>query len=218
MELDDLKTAWQSLDRRLADQHERMLHILEGNKLAEARSKLRPLAFAQGIKMAAGIAMSLLFGPTWIGHLGTFHLMIPGLLLHAFGILLIVDAARELHLIFGIDPAEPVVAIQKRLARLASWRVLIGQISGVVWCFLWIPLVLVVFSCLGADLWTHSPQVVYWFLASGLVCLGLLLGVRRVSLRAKGLNVGRYLDRSSEGRSLQRARGVLDEILAFERE
>ncbi len=218
MELDDLKTAWQSLDRRLSEQRALALRALAGNKLTEARSKLRPLALAQWIKLAVGVAMCFLFAPSWIAHRETFHLMIPGLLLHAYAVLLLIDAARELHLILGTDYSEPVIALQKRLARLAAWRVRIGRLSGILWCFLWVPVVLVAFEWLGADLWIRAPQVVYWLLASGIVCLGILLGGRYASRRSTRLNVARYLDESSEGRSVQRARSVLDEILSFERE
>ncbi len=192
--------------------------MFKGNKLAEARSRLRPLSVAQGIKLAVGIVMCFLFATFWIAHRHTPHLMIQGLLLHAFAVMLIVDAARELNLLGGIDYAAPVLAIQKRLAVLTDWRVRVGQLSGILWCFLWIPLVLVVFAWLGADLWAHAQPVVYWFLASGVVGLAALLGARYVSRRSRRLNVGRFLDESSEGKSVQRARSVLEEILSFERE
>ena len=43
MELDDFKAAWQSLDRRLAEQNAMALHVFRDNKLAQAKSLLRPL-------------------------------------------------------------------------------------------------------------------------------------------------------------------------------
>jgi hypothetical protein len=218
MELDDLKTAWQSLDRRLADQQALTLHVFEDNQKAEARSRLRPLFVAQGVKVAFGIVVCFLFAPYWIAHWGIPHLVLPALLFHVYGVLLIADGAREMHLIVGVEPAEPVVAIQKRLAKLTDWRVRMGKVHGILWCFLWIPPILVVFEWLGADLWAHAPRLVVWLLASGLVSLGILLGARAVTRRSNRLNVALFLDRSSEGRSVQRARSALEEILAFERE
>ncbi len=43
MELDDFKQAWQSLDRRLEQQHVLNLQLFKDGKLDETRRGLRPL-------------------------------------------------------------------------------------------------------------------------------------------------------------------------------
>jgi len=116
MELDDLKNAWQSLDQRLAAQQALTLSLVRNDKLGRARSALRPLFVSQWIKLAVGIAVCFLFAPFWVAHRHTLHLMVPGLLLHVFGVMYIIDAVRELGLLGGVDYTQPVLTIQKRLA------------------------------------------------------------------------------------------------------
>ena len=218
MELDDLKLAWQSLDRRLAEQHALNLHIFQDTKLAQAKSKLRPLMIGQVLQLLAGVAFCFLFAPFWVRHFGTPHLMIYGILLHAYGIMFIVLAARELHLIGSIDYSAPVLVIQKHLAELRSWRIRIVPLFGVTGCFSWIPLMLVIFQWLGADVWVRSPEVVYWFLASGFVSLGVLLAIQKWMRHPNRAKVAKSFKDSNVGRSLQRAESVLAEIARFERE
>ena len=218
MELDDLKLAWQSLDRRLAEQHALNLHVFKETKLAQAKSKLRPLMIGQVLQLLAGVAICLLFAPFWIEHIGTPHFLISGVLLHAYGIMFIALAVRELILIGQIDYAAPVLVIQKQLAELRRWRIRIAPLFGVTGCFIWIPLMLVIFNWLGADLWVKAPQVVYWCFANGFVGLGILLAIRKWSQHQRHVNFGKAEDDSIVGRSLQRAECVLAEIASFERE
>lgn len=218
MELDDLKLAWQSLDRRLAEQHALNLHVFKDTKLAQAKSKLRPLMIGQVLQLLAGVAICFMFAPFWVKHFGTPHLMIYGVALHAYGIMFIVLAARELYQIGQIDYADPVLVIQKQLAELRRWRILHSPLFGVTGCFIWIPLMLVIFQKLGADVWVNSPRVVYFFIASGFVALGVLLAIRAWLRHPNRAHVAKSFDDSSVGRSLQRAENVLAEIASFERE
>lgn len=218
MELDDLKLAWQSLDRRLAEQHALNLHVFRDTKLAQAKSKLRLLMIGQIVQLVAGVAICFLFAPFWIEHIGTPHFLISGVLLHAYGIMFIGLAVRELTLIGSIDYAAPVLVIQKQLAELRRWRIRIAPLFGVTGCFIWIPLMLVIFKWLGADLWVKAPNVVYWCLANGFVGLGILLAIRMRSRHQSHANFAKSEDDSSVGRSLRRAESVLAEIASFERE
>ncbi len=217
MELDDLKLAWQTIDRRLEQSNALNLQLFKERKLEKARSGLRPLVLGQTIQLAAGILLMMVSAPFWIRHLGTLHLVVPGLLLHAYALLLVVLAARDLHMIGRIDYAAPVLDIQRQLAELRAWRIRIGPVFAVTGCFVWIPLMLVIFKWLGADVWVKSPEVVYSFIASGFACLGIVYGIARWLRRPGREEIARRFDDDAAGRSVNRAQAVLDEIARFEK-
>ena len=64
MELDDIKSAWQALDARLARQDALQLELLRGQKQAQARRNLRPLLFGMALQAVLGIGLVLL-GVGW---------------------------------------------------------------------------------------------------------------------------------------------------------
>ncbi len=159
MELDDLKLAWQTLDRRLAQQNALNLYQFKENKLAKVKSGLRPLMLGQTIQLSTGVLMMMLFAPFWVEHIATPHLLVYGLSLHLYALMLVIYAARDLHMIGNIDYSAPVVSIQKQLAQLRSWHLRMGPIFAFSGCVIWIPLVLVVFYWLGADVWINAPSL-----------------------------------------------------------
>ena len=153
-ELDDLKSAWQSLNRTLEKQHAFALHQFRENKMTHLRSGFRPLVIGQTIQLISGLLLSLFAGSFWFDHRGVTHLMACGLSLHAYGILLIVFAGRELFLIKRLDYAAPVFVLQKQVTYLRNWHLRAAVWFGVAGCFIWIPLLLVIFYELGADVWS----------------------------------------------------------------
>jgi len=177
MELDEFKLAWQTLDRRLEQQHAMQLNLFRETKLSKVRSGLRMLRTGQVIQIACGALLMLLFAPFWIEHLDVLHLALCGLLLHAYGLMLVLFAARDLALIGGIDYAAPVLDIQRRLETLRAWRTRSALWFGITGCFIWVPLMLVVFYWLGADVWMRNPDVVAWLVASSVVSLAVLFGI-----------------------------------------
>ena len=218
MELDDLKSAWQTLDRRLEQANALNLHLFKENRIDKAKAGLRPLAFGQGVQLAIGVLMTAVFAPFWIRHMGTPHLVIYGLSLQAYALMFIVFAARDLSMLGRIHYDAPVLDIQKQLAALRAWRIRSGLWFAIAGCFAWTPLTLVVFYWLGADIWIHAPSVVYGFIASSFACLALSYALVRVSRRPGREKLARSLEASSVGRSLSRAQAMLDEIAQFERE
>ncbi|MDZ4829214.1 MAG: hypothetical protein SGJ09_03330 [Phycisphaerae bacterium] len=214
MELEELKAAWKSLDQRLAQQNALTFDLLKSQKTARARSALRPLILGQTVQIAAGVVMCLWFAPFWVKYIEVPHLLISGLLLHAYALMFIVLGARELHIILHIDYAAPVVAIQRQIAVLRNWRVRIGSIFAVTGCFIWIPLMLVILRGLGADVWAKNPTVVYWFIINGFAALGVVLGIIWWSRRGGALR----LDDETAGRSVRRAQAAIEEIARFAHE
>jgi hypothetical protein len=216
MELDDLKLAWQALDRRLERQQALDFAMFRTGRLATVRAGLRPLMFGQGVQLLAGAALMAVAAPYWVAHRDTPHLVAYGLLLHAYGLMLALFAGRDLVLVARVDYAAPVLEIQKQLATLRAARVQAGPWFALAGCVVWVPAVLMVFQWLGADVWVHKPAVVAWFAASSAVCIGftvaLIAWVRRDAARA------RVADEGAAGRGLARAQAMLDEIARFETE
>jgi hypothetical protein len=216
-ELDDLKSAWQTLNRNLERQHVLALHQFREKKLHRFRAGFRPLVIGQIIQIICGAFLALVGGSFWVNHLGVVHLMIYGLSVHLYGIMLIVFAARDLYLIKRFDYAAPVLVLQKQIADLRAWHRRAGLWFGITGCFIWIPLLLMIFHGLGADVWQRNPEVVGWFFLSSVVCLGVLYAIVALSRRPGREKLAQNLDDNSAGRSVSQAQALLDEIERFER-
>ncbi|MGI8438330.1 MAG: hypothetical protein ACR2NX_15760 [Chthoniobacterales bacterium] len=217
-ELDDLKSTWHNLNRNLERQHALALHQFRETKLTRFRSGFRPLVAGQIIQIISGAFFAVFGGSFWVDHIGVPHLMFYGISLHAYGLMSIIFAARDLYLINNLDYAAPVLALQKQIAELRGWHLRAALWFGIAWCFMWIPILLLILYGLGADVWRHSPDVAGWFVLSGFVTLGVLYGIVFWSRRPGKEKLARNLADSSAGRSVTRAQAILEEIARFERE
>jgi hypothetical protein len=214
MELDDMKQAWLLLDQRLAQQQALNFQLLRDGKLDKARRGLQPLVWGQAIQLTIGVLITLWAGAFWATHWHVLHLLICGLLVHLYGMLLIVFAARVLYLIQRIDYAVPVLVIQRQLADLRSWRVRVeAPVYGVLGCFIWIPVTWMALAWYGIDLW--SPGFMLWAIASSLVGLA---GVVLVVWLMRRAGMARKIDDNAAGRSVQKAEAMLADIARFAQE
>jgi hypothetical protein len=205
------------MDSRLAEHQTLHISTLRGSKLREARGALHSFERGQWVQIVAGIIVMVVFGPFWVDHRATLHLLAPGLAMHVYGLLMVLAAARSLTLVHRVDYSEPVVQIQTRLAELGVWRARIEQpLFAVLGCFIWIPMLLVLFDALGADVWARAPQVVYWYVVSGFVCLAVLYGITW-RLRTSGSErARRAIENSFLGKSIRTAQKELEEIADYE--
>lgn len=211
-ELESLKLAWQDLGRRL----ERLEALSLDAPPAPRRQHLRPPRGGQVLQLCSGIVLALAAGSFWPDHLYEPVAAACALLLHLYGILFIAFAARDLWLIGRIDPAGPVLAIQKQLAALQAWRVRAAAAFAAAGCLMWVPMLLLAFHAIGVDLWQVKPRMVWIFAASGLACLALVWGLLHWSLRPGREPLAAALRRSAMGRGLVRATAELEEIRRFE--
>jgi hypothetical protein len=90
MELDELKSAWQILDRHLEQQSALSLHIFKQGRLDRMRSTLRPLFWGQLLQMAFGLAFivfaSLLMSLLYLGgESAQINLALPSAVTGLFG-------------------------------------------------------------------------------------------------------------------------------------
>ncbi len=219
MELDDMKNAWLALDRRLERQEALNVHTFRETRLDRLRASLRPLQVGRIVQIVVGGLLALVFAPFWVDHLDTLHLVVIGVSLHAYALMMIIGGARDLYLIRRLDYAAPVLEIQRRLTELRSWLVKSAPVYGAAGCFIWIPFLLWLFEvAFGADLYANAPEVVYVLLASGVLCLALMLLALYWVRRPGRSKWAERLERSVTGRGVYKAQRFLDEIAAFARE
>jgi len=217
-ELDDLKSTWQTLSRNLERQHALTLHQFRETKRTRFRSGFRWLVIGQILQIVCGVLLAVFAARFWSAHLGVIHAMVYGISLHAYGVMLIIFAGRDLELIRRLDYSAPVVELQKQVAALRKWHVRSAWWFGVTGCLIWIPFILAIAYSAGADIWLRNPGVVGWLVVSGLVPVALLVGVVLWSRRPGERKLARILEESSVGRSVNRAQALVDEIAQFERE
>ena len=219
MELDDMKGAWLALDRRLQRNEALNLHAFKESRLEKLRASLRPLIAGQVVQLLAGVLMTLVFAPYWVEHRDVPHLLVTGLALHAYALMFIVFAVRDLVMIQRIDYSTPVLDIQRRLAQLRAWRIRVAPIFGAAGCVIWVPLMLWLFDVVfGADVYAANPGIVYILLASGLVCLALMVALIRWSRHPRRARIAKNLEDGAAGKSVGKAQRFLDEVAAFSRE
>ena len=218
MELDELKAAWQALDRRL-EQHSKInLQLLRDKKLVKARSSLHPLFWGQVVQMLFGLGFILLAATLWSARPDVAHVIAAGVVIHAYGIATIIVAGITLGSIRRIDYAAPVLEIQKQLARLRKLYIRSGMIAGLPWWFLWVPLLMLLSALVGVDLYARAPSMVWIGLGVGLCGLLGTWWFHRWSHHPARAAFGKRLDDGAAGGSIRKMQAVLDEIAQFERE
>ncbi|MCB1566907.1 MAG: serine/threonine protein kinase [Xanthomonadales bacterium] len=218
MELDDLKSAWQSLDRRLELDNTLKLHDLRERKLDKARGSLRPLFWGQVAQILFGIPFILLASLLWMSQPAHASSIVAGVLVHAYGVLMIIAAGVVLGALREVDYAAPVLDIQKRLLRARTLYIRSGMVAGLPWWFLWIAILQVLAGLGDVDLLAKAPSLVW--IGYGIGAVGLLATwwFHRWARRPQRAGFGRKMDDSLSGGSLRKALAQLDELQRFERD
>jgi len=219
MELDELKTAWRTLDRRLERQNALNLQRFVDGRLDKLRSRLRPLYWGQLAQMMTGVLLVLFAVGFWTRYREVTHLLLAGIILHVYGVLMIICGGVTLGLMSRIDYAAPVLAIQKQLATVRRLYIRSGTLVGLAWWLLWMPFMMVLLMVLfGADLYADAPSVIYSGSAVGILGLIATWWFHRWSRDPRRPRLARFVDDSMTGDSLREAQAHLDEIARFERE
>lgn len=219
MELDDLKQAWQTLDRRLQQQHALDLELRRSRELDKVRHHLRPLWWGQLAQMLFGFACVLLGAGCWSNHPDQWPLWLAGGVMHAYGLATMIAGGITLGLVARLDHAAPVLRIQKQYARLRRFYVVSGMAVGLAWWVLWVPFVM---ALAGLDPRTDARVFMQPWVYAGLACgVAGLLGTwwfHRWARHPERPRLARALEASLTGASLRRARQRLDELARFEAE
>ncbi|MGC1549714.1 MAG: hypothetical protein WA777_14410 [Rhodanobacter sp.] len=216
MELDEMKLAWQMLDRRLEQQHVLNVQIFRDSRLDKMRRGLRPLVWGQAFQIVVGVIGLMLFAPIWIADRDNLAVLLSGLVLHLYFVGLIVVGAVIQAQIARIDYAAPVILIQRQLLQLRKTYVHYGAlICGLPWWFLTAPLLVVLSR--GAIM-VNAPSAIWAQLVVGVVGLLATWWFYRWSHRPEREQLGRKLDDSNAGGSIRRAQTIADELARFEQE
>ena len=115
MDIDDLKVAWQRLDRKLDRQNALAFEHFKDGRVRTMRARLRPLLLGQLAQCVIGAGLVVFAARTWLTHWDHGPLRTAGLVMHVYGVLVIIAGARTVHLIRQIDYAAPVVGLQPQL-------------------------------------------------------------------------------------------------------
>lgn len=221
MELDEMKLAWKTLDRRLAQQQALNVQLYRDGRMDHVRRRLRPLAWGWMVQIPLGIALMLWGISFWSTHMGDVPSMACGIAMQLFGTLAVIVPARSLSMLQGIDYAAPVLQIQRRIADLRAWRVKVeGPIFAVLGSVIWIPAALMLAQYegdrVGVNLWTSlRPGMVSWLVLSVIVPLAAM-GLACLVLRRMGRL--QWLANRLAGAAVQRAEAELEAVMRFERE
>ena len=218
MELDDFKSAWKTLDARLARDNQLNLQVLRDRRLDKARSSLRPVVWGQVLQMGFGVAVIALGALLWSTRPGVASVIVAGVLVHAYGVACIALAGMTLASLGKIDYAAPVLEIQMQLARVRRLYIIGGLVLGLPWWFLWVPILVVLAALAHIDLSAHAPGVVWGGLAIGAIGLLGTWCFHRWSRSPARPTLAAAVDDAVTGRSLRRARQQLEELQRFERE
>ncbi len=217
MELDELKSIWQRVEQTLARQESLTRQQMRAACLTRARLGLRPLYWGQIVHLLFGIPMILLGVCGWSARIGTYRVE-SGLILHVYGVLMIMFASIVLSKINAVDYSAPVAEIQKKMALIEYWYTRAGLAVGLVWWVLWVPLTLVVFSLLGVDLVAVAPGFLWQCTVPSILGFLATLWVHRWIHQPGRAKLAEWFDKGVRGGSLNKARQILEEAAQFERE
>ena len=218
MELDDFKSAWQAIDRRLELDNRLKLHDLRERSLDKARGSLRPLFWGQVAQILFGIPFILLAALLWASHPAQASTVFAGVLVHAYGVLTIIGAGVVLGQLGKIDHARPVLEIQKQLLRARTLYIRSGMVAGLPWWFLWIAILQVLAGLNDVDLMAKTPSLVWTGYGIGIAGLLATWWFHRWARRPERAEFGRKMDDSLTGGSLRKALAQLEELKRFEQE
>jgi serine/threonine-protein kinase len=214
MELDELKSTWQMLDRHLQQQSTLNLHLFREGKLDKARSGLRRLYWGKIVQILFGDALIYFGIMAAIGHRADPPLLACSLFMLAYGVLTVVFGGVSLGRIASIDYTAPVLEIQKRVDTLRRTHVLANWCLGLPWWFLWIAIfTLEMKANVGVDLFVAAPGFIGISGAIGVV--GFVAAVWY--FRRRNARLDDTANDHDTPRGLRDAKSALDDISRFER-
>ncbi len=215
MELDDLKSAWQALDARLARHDRLQLELLQERRMDRARRNLRPLLVGMALQALLGIGLVVLGVACWKQNLDVPGLLVAGIALHAFGIMHVALAGMVAGLASTLVYGAPVLAIQKRLRLLLRLQLLNSNACGAPWWIMWVVVVIGFAGLSPAQAGDGTPAWIWISLAIGAVGT-IATWVWSARATRKPGNLRDRVDDGADG--IRRNLELLDDLEAFERE
>jgi hypothetical protein len=217
MELDELKSAWQRLDRRVDALTAINRQLVTATVMRRSRGWLVPVSIGSVLNIVAGLAFAVFCGAYWTAHLDKPGVVVAGVILHAASVGLVVIGAVRIALVMRVDYTQPVLEIQRALARIQQWeaRSFFGAWFG-SWLVVSAGLIVAVATRTGVDLWQVSPSYVLLSLAVSLAG-GLMPLLLHRWARRRGGRLAAWFDSFLLNRSVARASAAVAEIDDFAR-
>lgn len=217
MELEELKRTWmefeQRIDRKLSTQNRRDHDLLQQHQRSRVRRGLWPLFWGQIALIAFGAVLIIMAAMYWSANRNVAHRLIAGIVIHVYGVIVIMMAGMTLGRMSRIDYQQPVVVIQQRLAELRRWYVFAGAVTGLPWWLLWMPFVHIVFGLLGADMLGNVSNAFIWSnLAVGILGLFGTWAFHRWLHQPGRESLAERMDSNAAGRSLNSVRRLLADL------
>ena len=170
------------------------------------QASLRPLFRWQVLQLLLGILFVALGAWCWAPNTHLPHRLASGLLLHAYGLLLIGSAANVCTKISRVDTSAPVEQIRSMLSSVRRGYLRFAPVIGFAWWLLWIPVAVAI----GFDPVLH-PNSLIPSLIVGVVGIAASLWLYRHALRSEQTGAKAWRTRLA-GKSLSAAETALDEI------
>jgi hypothetical protein len=221
MELDELKVAWQALERRVNADAKLNRELLTELKLRKVRNAVRRLMCLPAIELVLSLFIAAATGRFLFTWFFEPHLAIAGAVLHAAVVAYIATTVRQLALLWGADMSAPVIGIQQTLAEYGALRVRTTKWVLILSPSLWGPLVIVLAKAwLGLDIYrVFGPAWVAVNVGVGVAIVPLLIWVsRKFSHFTQRSLFMQGVTRDIEGRSLKAALKLLDDVKSFARD
>lgn len=217
MEHDDLKSAWQSLEARMARSDAVQLALLRETRMNRARGHLRMLKLGHWLQCALGLGLIALGVACWTRNTDVPGLLAAGLALHAFGVLNILGGTLTLVLAARVDYSAPVLTIQRQLAALLRAYALNATVCGLPWWIMWLPVVVAVAGLGDVPRGAGTPGWIVWSLAISAIGLVVtwLYGLRH-RRRLLRTDAGTSTSCGDGADGIRRSQRVLAEIAEFE--
>lgn len=219
MELDDLKLAWKTLDRRLESQQALQLDLLRESRLQRVGGTLRRLRRDQIVQLATGVLATVVLGRYTLMRLDAGAVVVTACLaLLTYTAIAVVLAIRDIDRIARVDFDEPVLAIQQRLLEVRAARIRSGAWFAAAGCVVWLPLVVLVMHLFGVRMNPGAGNIGLWLGLNALVCAGLLGGLLAWTRRHPEGRLAQLLRKTPIDRSLREVAALAEEMERFRRE
>ena len=218
MELNELKSTWQILEKALERGNRLTLAMLRQQKLDAVNKTLRPLKLNQAFQICMGLFFIVLAGVLWSTKPTAISVILSGVFVQAYGIGCVLTAGIVFSSLNRIDYSAPVVEMQSGLARVRRAYGICVLVAGLSWWFLWIPLLMLLAGLAHVNLYAHAPSVIWIGMAIGIAGLLCMYGLYAYSHKSSNVRFRQFIERATFGRSLQNALQQLHEIRKFEEE
>jgi len=218
MELNELKATWQMLEKALERGNRLSAEMLRRQRLDATQKSLRPLRVNQTFQILFGVFFIVLAGLLWTTKPTAVSVILSGVTVQVYGIGCILTAGLVFSSLNRIDYAGPVVAAQTGLAQVRRAYGISVLVAGLSWWFLWIPLLMLLAGLAHVNLYAQAPPVIWIGMMIGFVGLSGTYCIYLHSVKSKNMQLRRFVERATFGRSLMDALKQMDEIRSFEKE